>query len=119
MIMGGKNMVMTEVQAGRRIGECGRSAAALTVSRRRTDMTMQTSSQGRQGRASRIRAARLGAASPASWSEQGSTVIEKAAVAGRMPEFLGALSAADERFRSTIVMARHGFGKGEYKYLSR
>ncbi len=24
----------------------------------------------------------------------------------------------DERFRSTVVMARHGFGAGEYKYLS-
>ncbi len=26
--------------------------------------------------------------------------------------------AADERFRSRIVMARHGFGRGEYKYFA-
>ncbi len=26
--------------------------------------------------------------------------------------------ANDERFRSTIVMARHGFGRGEYKYFT-
>lgn len=31
---------------------------------------------------------------------------------------LAARYAADEGFRSRIVMARHGFGRGEYKYLS-
>ena len=31
---------------------------------------------------------------------------------------LAALYARDEMFRSTVVMARHGFGRGEYKYLS-
>jgi uncharacterized protein len=31
---------------------------------------------------------------------------------------LVALYAADERFRSTIVMARHGYGSGEYRYFS-
>jgi hypothetical protein len=29
-----------------------------------------------------------------------------------------ALGERDDTFRSTIVMARHGFGQGEYKYWS-
>jgi uncharacterized protein len=33
-------------------------------------------------------------------------------------ESLAAAYAADERFRSRIVMARHGFGRGEYKYFA-
>ena len=31
---------------------------------------------------------------------------------------VAALYAADERFRSRILMARHGFGRGEYKYFA-
>jgi hypothetical protein len=31
---------------------------------------------------------------------------------------LGALYAREEPFRSRIVMARHGFGRGEYKYFA-
>jgi uncharacterized protein len=33
-------------------------------------------------------------------------------------ESLAAIYAADERFRSRVVMARHGFGRGEYKYFA-
>jgi hypothetical protein len=33
-------------------------------------------------------------------------------------EALAALYAEDDRFRSRVVMARHGFGRGEYKYLA-
>lgn len=32
-------------------------------------------------------------------------------------EALASLYASDEHFRSRIVMARHGFGRGEYKYF--
>jgi uncharacterized protein len=31
---------------------------------------------------------------------------------------LAGLYAADDRFRSRVVMARHGFGRGEYKYFA-
>jgi uncharacterized protein len=33
-------------------------------------------------------------------------------------EALAALYASEDRFRSRIVMARHGFGRGEYKYFA-
>ncbi|HEV2643714.1 MAG TPA: 2OG-Fe(II) oxygenase [Candidatus Elarobacter sp.] len=33
-------------------------------------------------------------------------------------ETLAGLYADDSRFRSRVVMARHGFGRGEYKYFS-
>jgi hypothetical protein len=33
-------------------------------------------------------------------------------------EGLAALYASDDKFRSKIIMARHGFGSGEYKYLA-
>jgi hypothetical protein len=36
---------------------------------------------------------------------------------GECAEIAG-LYDADGRFRSTVVMARHGFGRGEYKYFS-
>jgi hypothetical protein len=31
---------------------------------------------------------------------------------------MAALYSEERRFRSTVVMARHGFGRGEYKYFS-
>ena len=31
---------------------------------------------------------------------------------------IAAMYAQEQRFRSTIVMARHGFGRGEYKYFA-
>ncbi|MGH8211675.1 MAG: 2OG-Fe(II) oxygenase, partial [Rhodanobacteraceae bacterium] len=47
---------------------------------------------------------------------RGAAVIEKLLV----PEDCGklvALYAQDDRFRSKVMMARHGFGRGEYKYF--
>ena len=49
--------------------------------------------------------------------EQGSTVIAKLLPPSEC-EAISALYPEDAGFRSTIVMARHGFGKGEYKYFS-
>jgi hypothetical protein len=48
---------------------------------------------------------------------QGSAVMEKLLT----PEecrAMAALYAKEEPFRSRIVMARHGFGRGEYKYFA-
>lgn len=46
--------------------------------------------------------------------------VLKAAITPAMCAGLAALYDDDPaRFRSTIVMARHGFGRGEYKYFAR
>jgi hypothetical protein len=49
--------------------------------------------------------------------EQGSAVIERL-LAPAECDSLAALYAADAPFRSRVVMARHGFGRGEYKYFA-
>jgi uncharacterized protein len=48
--------------------------------------------------------------------ERGSAVIERLITPGEC-EALAALYAADRHFRSRVVMAQHGFGRGEYKYF--
>jgi uncharacterized protein len=47
----------------------------------------------------------------------GSAVIEQL-ISPAECEQLAALYADDGRFRSRVVMARHGFGRGEYKYFA-
>jgi hypothetical protein len=47
----------------------------------------------------------------------GAAVIEKL-LAPEACRDLVDLYARDDRFRSRVVMARHGFGRGEYKYLA-
>ena len=48
---------------------------------------------------------------------QGSAVIERLISPSQCQE-LAALYRSDELFRSRVVMGRHGFGRGEYKYFS-
>ena len=48
---------------------------------------------------------------------QGAAVIEQLIAPGEC-DALTALYAEDDRFRSRVVMARHGFGRGEYKYFA-
>jgi hypothetical protein len=48
---------------------------------------------------------------------QGNAVIEGLLDAGEC-DALAALYAREEGFRSRVVMARHGFGRGEYKYFA-
>jgi uncharacterized protein len=48
---------------------------------------------------------------------QGSTVL-KGLLSPEECEALAALYPDDQRFRSRVVMGRHGFGRGEYKYFS-
>jgi hypothetical protein len=47
---------------------------------------------------------------------RGNAVIEGLITAAEC-DVLAALYPHDERFRSRVVMARHGFGRGEYKYF--
>lgn len=49
-------------------------------------------------------------------STQGNAVL-KSLLSQRECESLGRCYSDDEIFRSRIVMARHGFGRGEYKYF--
>jgi hypothetical protein len=64
-------------------------------------------------RVSRIDWARVAA----ELSAQGFSVMEKLLTAAECAS-LRSLYDEDDRFRSTVVMARHGFGKGEYKYFA-
>ena len=50
-------------------------------------------------------------------SHQGAAVLEKLLTPEEC-QGLSCLYADDSKFRSNIIMARHGFGKGEYKYFS-
>jgi hypothetical protein len=49
--------------------------------------------------------------------EQGWTVLP-GLMAQPQCDAMAALYDRDEAFRSTVVMARHGFGRGEYRYFS-
>jgi len=49
--------------------------------------------------------------------EQGAAVLERL-LTPEEGRAIAALYEEDDRFRSRVIMARHGFGKGEYKYFS-
>src|SRR5258707_8604047 len=49
-------------------------------------------------------------------SSYGAAVLEKL-LTKKECEGIAALYTEEEHFRSHIVMARHGFGKGEYRYF--
>jgi hypothetical protein len=44
--------------------------------------------------------------------------VTPALIDARTCDTIAALYAADQPFRSRVVMARHGFGRGEYKYFA-
>ena len=50
-------------------------------------------------------------------NEQGSALL-KNVLTPEQCEALSALYPEDDLFRSRVVMARHGFGRGEYKYFN-
>ena len=49
--------------------------------------------------------------------EQGCAVLERLLTLAEC-RAIAALYGDDDRFRSRVVMARHGFGRGEYKYFA-
>src|SRR5688572_23716045 len=49
--------------------------------------------------------------------EQGSAIIERLLSSAEC-EAIAGLYRRDDVFRSRVVMARHGFGRGEYRYFS-
>lgn len=49
-------------------------------------------------------------------NDQGSAVLERVLSPGECRD-IAALYGNDESFRSRVVMSRHGFGRGEYKYF--
>ncbi|MEO7337152.1 MAG: 2OG-Fe(II) oxygenase [Caldimonas sp.] len=58
-----------------------------------------------------------GAALEADLEAQGWSVLRDLLTSAECDD-LASLYALEERFRSRVVMARHGFGKGEYRYFS-
>jgi len=69
-----------------------------------------------RGAAARVRELDWGRIS-ASLDANGCVVIGRALSAGEC-EALAASYSAAERFRSRVVMSRHGFGRGEYQYFA-
>jgi hypothetical protein len=71
---------------------------------------------GTRGVAARLEAINWNAVA-AHLDAQGSAVVTRLLEPAQCRS-LAALYAKDEAFRSRVVMSRHGFGRGEYKYFS-
>ena len=50
--------------------------------------------------------------------DQGGAAVLSGLLTSRACDDVAAMYGDDERFRSTVVMGRHGFGRGEYRYFA-
>jgi hypothetical protein len=80
--------------------------------------------EGKEGRVTSTKSSIQERIAALDWAEMtreldsfGCTVV-KSALTGEECRALAAMYKRDDIYRSTIVMARHGFGRGEYKYWS-
>jgi uncharacterized protein len=79
---------------------------------RETNVPLQRSSQSEEDRISRYDWRRI----DSELSSYGSAVLQKLLTSKECQQ-IAALYSEEEHFRSHIIMARHGFGKGEYRYF--
>ena len=85
----------------------------------RADSATSAAATRRDGAAdARSRGARLDRASPPISTPMAAPSTGRAARRATSARALAALYDDDARFRSRVVMARHGFGRGEYKYFA-
>jgi uncharacterized protein len=77
-----------------------------------TDTSLEPSTQSERDRVSRYDWRRI----DSELGSYGGAVLEKL-LTPRECSLIAALYSKEEHFRSHIVMARHGFGKGEYRYF--
>ena len=87
----------------------------VTARRPRDSATMPGLLAGRQDLASKIAA--LGWAHIAQELEAHGCATMPALLASEDCSALAGMYGSEQPFRSKVIMARHGFGRGEYKYF--